>query len=106
MSTPRYKSLYTDLLNDYRESTAINITLFKENRQQQATIVRLLGENQQLQEANKKMETAIDKQLAANLKKAEAAIKTFPIPEKDQAEYTAAKQKFDETKKATKEHKG
>ncbi len=74
MNAPKYKSLYHNLLNDYRESTAINITLFKENRQLQSRLLSMALENQQLLEANKKMEAAIDKQLAANLKTAAQAL--------------------------------
>lgn len=74
MNSPRYKALYTALLNDYRESTAINITLFKENRALATQLQALLAKNLELLEANKKMESAIDKQIHANLKKAEAAV--------------------------------
>lgn len=76
---PKYKSLYHNLLNDYRESTAINITLFKENRQQQAMISKLMADVVGLTEANKKMEAAIDKQLAANVKAAEKAMKASTL---------------------------
>ncbi len=75
---PRYKSLYTALQKSYQDATEISMTLFKENRQQQAMISRLMADVVGLTEANKKMEAAIDKQLAANLKTAEKALKAPP----------------------------